>query len=399
MGCASCALIPTSPTATGPRSGYWRSSGRRPTSVPTAPRCSRSPRVGRSSYHTHPARANVLRALDIPADAVVLEVGAGCGPISRYLGETAPRSTPSNRSCLAPGSGASAPGTCPTSRCSAAISRTCRSDPVYDLVVVVGVLEYVGGGEPDPEPYLSFLRECRSAAAPRRVARAGDREQARGQVPDRHRRGSQRPAVRLRRGLSPRQPGADVQRHGPARPGQQLAVSPLSCSACSRLQAHPGGLRHRRAARRSSGPAGEPARRSPAASPAPEACAWPARSGSGRSSSATASARTSATRSWSSAAPDGPSSLWPDDRLARYFSINRRREYVAVDERPPGRRRVRFDRTYSPEPGPLISDGVDVLGLRAGTVVPARSSTPPTTAGRRKLLQRWLRLVRATTDW
>jgi len=42
-------------------------------------------------YHTSPARANIVRALRLPAEADVLEVGAGCGAITRYLGETCAR--------------------------------------------------------------------------------------------------------------------------------------------------------------------------------------------------------------------------------------------------------------------------------------------------------------------
>ncbi len=39
-------------------------------------------------HHLSPDRANVLRALDLPAHAVVLEIGAGCGALTRYLAES-----------------------------------------------------------------------------------------------------------------------------------------------------------------------------------------------------------------------------------------------------------------------------------------------------------------------
>src|SRR3954447_20522679 len=39
-------------------------------------------------YHFDPARANIVRCLDLSPSARVLEIGAGCGPITRYLGET-----------------------------------------------------------------------------------------------------------------------------------------------------------------------------------------------------------------------------------------------------------------------------------------------------------------------
>ena len=38
-------------------------------------------------YHLNPARAHALRSLRLPAAAKVLEIGAGCGALTRYLGE------------------------------------------------------------------------------------------------------------------------------------------------------------------------------------------------------------------------------------------------------------------------------------------------------------------------
>lgn len=59
-----------------------------------------SPELGRAcgdwvqSYHFSPARANILRPFEKAlANAHVLEIGAGCGAITRYLGENAHRVT------------------------------------------------------------------------------------------------------------------------------------------------------------------------------------------------------------------------------------------------------------------------------------------------------------------
>jgi SAM-dependent methyltransferase len=41
------------------------------------------------AYHLHPSRANVLRAVPVPVDARVLELGARAGGLTRYLGEQA----------------------------------------------------------------------------------------------------------------------------------------------------------------------------------------------------------------------------------------------------------------------------------------------------------------------
>ena len=42
-----------------------------------------------ASYHLSAVRANLLKTLKLPATAKVLEVGCGCGALSRYLGEQA----------------------------------------------------------------------------------------------------------------------------------------------------------------------------------------------------------------------------------------------------------------------------------------------------------------------
>jgi SAM-dependent methyltransferase len=108
-------------------------------------------------YHVHPARANVVRPLTIPDGARVLEIGAGCGAVSRYLGETG-----AQLDALEP----------VPSRARVARARTRDlpnvevfvgelSDvpeiPTYDVVIVVGVLEYVGGGSRSDDPYREFL--------------------------------------------------------------------------------------------------------------------------------------------------------------------------------------------------------------------------------------------------
>ena len=110
------------------------------------------------TYHLHPSRANVVRALNLPPTARVLEIGAGCGPITRFLGEHC-----ATVDALEP----------VPARAAAARARTRDLDNVevfigelddvpaqaaYDVVVVIGVLEYVASGGRDREPYLAFLR-------------------------------------------------------------------------------------------------------------------------------------------------------------------------------------------------------------------------------------------------
>lgn len=117
-------------------------------------------------YHVHPARANVVRPLALPAGARVLEIGAGCGAVTRYLGETV-----ALVDALEP----------VPARARVARARTRDLDnvevfvgmledvpdePQYDVVVVVGVLEYVGGGSASDEAYRAFLEGIRRRLLP-----------------------------------------------------------------------------------------------------------------------------------------------------------------------------------------------------------------------------------------
>src|SRR5438445_2173035 len=114
-------------------------------------------------YHLASSRANILRALDLPRSAAVLEVGAGCGAISRYLGETCDLVDAVEPSLE-------------RARVARRRTRDLRNvevfvgdathipaEPAYDLVVVVGVLEYSGAGAAEAGPYLAFLSRLGSA--------------------------------------------------------------------------------------------------------------------------------------------------------------------------------------------------------------------------------------------
>ena len=103
------------------------------------------------------ARANIVRGLTIAPDARVLEIGAGCGAITRYLGERAalvdavepaPR-----RARVARARTRDLPGV----EVFVGEHSDVPAVPTYDVIVVVGVLEYVGGGSADPEAYVEFL--------------------------------------------------------------------------------------------------------------------------------------------------------------------------------------------------------------------------------------------------
>jgi SAM-dependent methyltransferase len=107
-------------------------------------------------YSLARSRANILRALALDRSMKVLEVGCGCGALTRYLGESC-----GQIDAIEP----------VASRAEVARLRTRDQDhvrvlvgtlddvpaePAYDLIVVVGVLEYVASGAKSDE-YVRFL--------------------------------------------------------------------------------------------------------------------------------------------------------------------------------------------------------------------------------------------------
>ena len=110
------------------------------------------------TYHLTTQRSNIVRALDLPADARVLEIGAGCGAVTRCIAERC-----GTVDAIEP----------VPARARAARARTRDLDnvtvyvglledlppePVYDIIFVIGVLEYVAGGTDERAPYEAFLR-------------------------------------------------------------------------------------------------------------------------------------------------------------------------------------------------------------------------------------------------
>jgi 2-polyprenyl-3-methyl-5-hydroxy-6-metoxy-1,4-benzoquinol methylase len=111
-----------------------------------------------SEYHLTTYRQNILRPLDIKKNQTVLEIGAGCGAITRYLGEigarvTAVEGSPSRARCIA-------------ERCRDLdnVKVVCSNvedvefDEKFDIVTLIGVFEYTAKYSQREDPFRSALK-------------------------------------------------------------------------------------------------------------------------------------------------------------------------------------------------------------------------------------------------
>ncbi len=119
-----------------------------------------------TTYHFSPRRSNLLRPFEITKHHRVLEIGAGTGAVTRYLGERGAEVTALE--------GESIRAQAIAARCSDLANVEVVSgslfdfeDPSgFDLVVIIGVLEYAGPATSDRRPQLDFLRHACSLLRP-----------------------------------------------------------------------------------------------------------------------------------------------------------------------------------------------------------------------------------------
>lgn len=121
-------------------------------------------------YHFGAGRANIFRCLDLPADATFLELGCGCGALTRYLGE--------NYLAVDAVEGSEVRARVARERCRqldnvrifAGDIKQLELEPAYDVVVLVGILEYApvffDVGADAADSCLALLRSARSAMKP-----------------------------------------------------------------------------------------------------------------------------------------------------------------------------------------------------------------------------------------
>jgi len=119
-----------------------------------------------STYHLSAERGNLLRWFDLIGTERVLEIGSGCGAISRFLGErgvdlyaiegSRERSYLTALRCR----------DLPNVKVYNANIQDITPEPSFDLVIMIGVLEYAGAYVYGKHPWHSMLEICRSFLRP-----------------------------------------------------------------------------------------------------------------------------------------------------------------------------------------------------------------------------------------
>lgn len=105
-----------------------------------------------SEYHLSPKRANLLRPLPLGPGARVLELGCGCGAITRYLGETGCDVEAIEGSAVRAGlARLRCRGLDNVSIVQANFNRLTLPDDEYDHVLLIGVAEYARRFSPDAQ--------------------------------------------------------------------------------------------------------------------------------------------------------------------------------------------------------------------------------------------------------
>ena len=96
-----------------------------------------------TEYHFTPVRHNLLRHLDFQPGIKVLELGAGCGAITRQLGETGATITAIEGSLARARAASERCRDLPNVKVHCSDFNNIALEPVYDVVTLIGVLEYL----------------------------------------------------------------------------------------------------------------------------------------------------------------------------------------------------------------------------------------------------------------
>lgn len=119
-----------------------------------------------SLYHLSSTRANILRPFAGELAGDVLEVGAGCGAITRYLGESAARILALEGSFRRAGIVRSRTRDLKNVTVLAEKFDQFQSNQQFDLITLIGVLEYANLFTSGENPPLAMLQRARSLLKP-----------------------------------------------------------------------------------------------------------------------------------------------------------------------------------------------------------------------------------------
>ena len=122
-----------------------------------------------SEYHLSPERANIIRPLEIQQNFDILEVGGGCGAITRYLGETGAQVTSVEGSLRR--------AQCIRQRCKDLdnVEVICSNiydltiDKKFDVITLIGVFEYSAKYSPFESPFIDSLNYYKQLLKPNGV--------------------------------------------------------------------------------------------------------------------------------------------------------------------------------------------------------------------------------------
>jgi GT2 family glycosyltransferase/2-polyprenyl-3-methyl-5-hydroxy-6-metoxy-1,4-benzoquinol methylase len=120
-----------------------------------------------SLYHLSGTRANILRPFqDIVKDADVLEIGAGCGAITRFLGECGANVLALEGSPRRAAIARSRTRDLPNVILAADSFAQFEWDQPFDVITLIGVLEYANLFTPGDDPALAMLQRVRAMLKP-----------------------------------------------------------------------------------------------------------------------------------------------------------------------------------------------------------------------------------------
>ena len=111
-----------------------------------------------SEYHLSRRRHCLLRPLQIPSGARVLELGCGCGALTRYLGDIGAELVAVEGSLMRARIAAERTRDLPNVRVVADDLLEFHTEEEFDYVLLIGVLEYASRFSDDRDPFARYLK-------------------------------------------------------------------------------------------------------------------------------------------------------------------------------------------------------------------------------------------------